>query len=143
MENNRNPIRLDFIDFMKGKPDDEYYDVDRACLHHELFKDADYVRNVLPLYYFQTRNPHGRIPIAELKRRFKVGAELIKRVRKAIDEKNHSTYVAEDRSTASEVIELWLCWWTPTLEKTVPFQIQTLPASLEQARQRSIESGTT
>ena len=87
MENNRNPIRLDFIDFMKGKPDDEYYDVDRACLNHELFKDADYVRNVLPLYYFLTRNPHGRITIAELKKRFKVGAELIKRVRKAIDGK--------------------------------------------------------
>ena len=87
MENNSNPTILDFIDFMKGKPDDESYDVDRACLNHELFKDADYVRNVLPLYYFPTRNPHGRIPIAELKKRFKVGAELIKRIPKAIDEK--------------------------------------------------------
>ena len=117
--------------------------MDRACPNQELFKDADHVRNVLPLYYFLTRNPHGHIPIAELKKRFKVGAELIKRIRRAIDEKNHSMYVAEDRSTASEVIKLWLCWWTPTPEKTVPFQIQTLPASLEQARQRSIESGTT
>ena len=143
MENNNSPTIFDYIDFMKEQPDDQYYEVDHACLNHQLFKDADYVRTVLPLYYFLTRNPHGHIPIAELKKRFKVGAELIKRIRKAIDEKNHSMYAAEDRSTASEAIKLCLCWWTPTLEKTGPFQIQTLPTSLEPARQRSKESGMT
>ena len=87
MENDKNTPFLNFASFMKETPDEEFDEIDRACLSHELFEDVDCLKNVLPLYFFLTRNRDSKMPIAELKKRFRCGAELIGRVRKAITEK--------------------------------------------------------
>ena len=87
MQNDQIPTFLCFASFMKERPDQEFDEIDRACLRHELFQDVDCVKNVLPLFFFLTRNRHCKTPIIELKRDFKCGAELLIRVRKAIAEK--------------------------------------------------------
>ena len=63
-----------------------------------MFQDVDSVKKVLPLYFFLTRNREGRTPIAELKKRFRCGAEPIGRVRKATAEKNRSESVVGKES---------------------------------------------
>ena len=87
MDNDKNTNLLDYVSFVKEIPDEEFEEVDRACLSHELFQDADSLRTVIPLYFFLTRNRELHVPVVELKKRFKCGAELIGRVRKAIADK--------------------------------------------------------
>ena len=41
----------------------------------------------IPLYFYLTRNREGRMTVAEMKKAFKCGADLIGKVRRAIVEK--------------------------------------------------------
>ena len=76
-----------FTRFLKQQEEGEFEEIDTACLYEELFKSPTCQRNVLPLYFFLTRNGERKMSVRELKRRFNCGAELIRRVKSSIDEK--------------------------------------------------------
>ena len=76
-----------FTRFLKQQGEGEFEEIDTACLYEELFQSPARQRNVLPLYFFLTRNMERKMSVRELKRRFNCGAELIKRVKKSIEEK--------------------------------------------------------
>ena len=78
---------VDFVCFLKGVEDPEHEEVDRACLSEELFKDGNSQKTVLPLYFFLTREKDSKMTIVQMKKSFRCGAELIQKVRKAINEK--------------------------------------------------------
>ena len=82
-----NDLFFGYVRFLKGQRDPEHEEADSACLSREMFKSDDCQRTVLPLFYFLTRSPEQKLSIHKMKRRFKCGAELIMRTRKAIDEK--------------------------------------------------------
>ena len=78
---------FEFTRFLKEKSDDEYDEIDRSCLFDELFQSPECQRKVLPLYFFLTRNHDRQMSVRECKKRFNCGAELIRRVKKCIEEK--------------------------------------------------------
>ena len=73
--------------FLRGDPDPRFQEIDRACLFPELFQNVECQRKVLPLYFFLTRNPNVKMSQDKMKKQFRCGAELIKRVRESIDER--------------------------------------------------------
>ena len=87
MESNNSNIFFDFPSFLKEDGDLEHEEIDKACLSHELFQDSNCLKTLLPLYFFLTRNGEEKMSVAKLKKTFRCGAELIRRVRKAIEEK--------------------------------------------------------
>ena len=61
-------------------------EIDNIGLSKEFFADQFCIRKVLPLYFHFTRN-HEKVPIAKLKRMFGCGADLIYRVKKAVEQR--------------------------------------------------------
>ena len=88
MESNNTNLFFDFPSFWKEDGDLEHEEIDKACLTPELFQDSNCLKTLLPLYFFLTRNREEKMSVAKLKKTFRCGAELIRRVRKAIEEKN-------------------------------------------------------
>ena len=85
--NDPNKIFFDFVNFLKGNEDVGFEEVDRACLSNQLFQETESRTKILPLYFFLTRNAQTKMTIAQMKKQFKCGADMISRVRKAIREK--------------------------------------------------------
>ena len=77
---------LSFSLFLNGESPPEFAEIDNICLANEFFKDQFCIHKVLPLYFHFTRN-NEKIPIAKLKRMFGCGADLIYRVKKAIEQR--------------------------------------------------------
>ena len=82
-----NATFVDFVCFLKGEEDSEHEEVDWACLSHEHFNNANSQKTVLPLYFFLTREKERKMTVAQMKKSFRCGAEIIQKVRKAIVEK--------------------------------------------------------
>ena len=78
---------FEYTNFLQGERSPDFADVDSACLTPELMKDPESLRKVVPLYFYLTRNKGRRLPVAALKKSFKCGSDLIKRVSKSIEEK--------------------------------------------------------
>ena len=80
------PHSLSFSLFLNGKSPPEYAEIDRICLSKDFFTDQFCIHKVLPLNFHFTRNREN-VPIATLKQMFRCGADLIYRVKKAIEER--------------------------------------------------------
>ena len=78
---------LDYTRFLQGERSPDFVDVDSACLTPDLMKDPESLRKVVPLYFYLTRNKGRRLPVSSLKKSFKCGSDLIKRVSKSIEKK--------------------------------------------------------
>lgn len=78
---------LDFTRFMRGEPDPRFQEIDRACLYPALFQHVECQLKVLPLYFLLTRNPEQKMSQEKMKKQFRCGAELIRRVRESIAER--------------------------------------------------------
>ena len=79
---------FDFTAFFRGDPDPRFQDVDRACLYPELYQNIKCRQKVLPPYFFLTRYPQQKMSQDQMKKQFRCGAELIRRVRQSIVEKS-------------------------------------------------------
>ena len=77
---------ISFTLFLKGETPPEFAELDSICLSKEFFNDQFCIQKVLPLYFHFTRN-NEKIPIAKLKRLFGCGADLIYRVKKAVEQR--------------------------------------------------------
>ena len=80
------PNSLSFSLFLNGKSPPEFAEIDRVCLSQDFFNDHFCIHKVLPIYFDFTRN-HEKVPIAKLKRMFGCGADLIYRVKKAVEQR--------------------------------------------------------
>ena len=87
MTNINNATFLDYAGFLKGSGQVGHEDVDRACLSREHFENIKCLKSLLPLYFFLTREKEKKMTVAEMKKTFGCGAELIRKVREAINEK--------------------------------------------------------
>ena len=99
---------LDYANFLQGERSPEFVDVDSVCLTPELLKDPENLREVVPLYFYLTRNTSKQMSVASLKKSFKCGSDLIGRVRKSIVEKKpieipgRKTQTGQKRRTSCE-----------------------------------------
>ena len=55
MEYNNNDFFFEFANFLKGKGDGKYEEVDQACLSPELLQDSNCQKTVLFLYFFSDK----------------------------------------------------------------------------------------
>ena len=143
MSNDDLTASFQFTRFLKQPGEGEFEETDAACLHEELFQSPACQRNVLPLYFFLTRNKERTMSVRELEKRFSCGAELIRRVKGSIEEKKPLSIpgktpvkpVREDRVLINLVDSM--------TRETAPCQTLTLPTSSGQAERQSTGSGTT
>ena len=80
------PNSLSFSLFLNGKSPPEFAEIDRVCLSQDFFNDHFCIHKVLPIYFHFTRN-NEKVPIAKLKQMFCCGADLIYRVKNAVEER--------------------------------------------------------
>ena len=52
-----------FTRFLKQPGEGEFEEIDTACLYEELFQSPECQRNVLPLYFFLTRNKERKMSV--------------------------------------------------------------------------------
>ena len=72
--------------FIHGESLPEFDETDKCCVTHEVRNNQTCLRQILPLYYHLMRSGR-RLAAEKLKRTFGCGAELIARVKSAIEQK--------------------------------------------------------